>query len=436
MPTLTEAARAVGIDFGFQWSQTYRSLYPGTTNVLATEGAYVAPGDWKGPSINPSSGVYNWTALDSFATWVESYDLRYTQGYCVGGNSGDGVTGGIPAYIQADTNPTTLRTKLENFVTGFVSHWGSRIETWMLCNEIIASWQGNPNGYRTNHYWTYLGDDYVKYALDAAAAASVPGQAFIWGDNHAIEDASPTAFDNVKAQLVRWLDAGVRIDGFGAQFHLNAGDTPTPSEAVDRLNQMAALGLDIYIFEFDITDTPYTGTADSIKQQCADYTLAMLGPICRDVPRLKHLTCWSPTDAASWLNSFLGARGDAIPRTGNPYDRSDPPQPNPMRQALLDAFALRPPIGVNAVLTPKPLPSVVILSKAVSAVLTDQNGAPIGEQSSLDDESAQPLTDQTDDLVGASHLEPFCDNDINPTDVATVTNGGPSASIALIAPEV
>jgi endo-1,4-beta-xylanase len=400
MPTLNEAAQAVGLEFGMAFAQSKRSTYPDAATVVVNEcGLLVDEFSSNFQDWQPTQGVFSYTNFDLLNAWGVANGLRIVQGGHLIWHDG------LPAWLTAITNPTTLRTILETHITTVMSRMGTTIMHWNVINEVIATWNGNPNLYRTSHWWSNLGDTFVKWAFDAAASVALPGQKLIWNDNHAIEDVSPAAFDANYAQLVRWLNAGVRIDGWGTQMHLTAPNA-SASVMVDRLNQIAGLGLDIYVTELDITDTPYTGTADSIKQQCADYTLAMLGPICRYVPRLKHITCWSPSDTTSWLNSYLGPRGDGIPRTGNCYDRSDPPQPNPMRQALIDAMLLRAPapdVTGNVVDTltnsratiTVATPSTAIEVRFGTDVLVDHNGLALTSPGRLTDETSATLDDES-----------------------------------------
>jgi endo-1,4-beta-xylanase len=439
MTTLAAAAQAVGLDFGFAWQNNARdgsgAYYTGITpeqlirmnDIVLGEGSIVSPGDdmsWA--KIQPTQGAFSWTSIDELVGWALAYDKRFVQaGHIV-------YHLNLPSWVTSITNPTTLRTVLEDHVTANVSHFETQIMQWNVVNEVIAGFESTPNYYRQSHWYNVLGESYVKYAFDAAASVATSEQSLIWNDNGAVETAGPTWFDNQKAQLVRWLDEGVRIDGWGTQLHLNEAVNASAAVMVDRLNQIAELGLDIYITELDVTDTPYTGTAESIKQQCADYLLSRLGPICADVPALKHVVSWSPTDTVSWLNDFLGPRGDGIPRTGNPYDRQDPAQPNPMRQAIIDSFGQRDlanPTGnvANALTNDRATITVATPSTAIEVrfgtdVLVDHNGLALTSPGVLADEASATLDDQSSVAL--------LDNEVNSLTGQTTT-GSESVTLTL-----
>jgi GH35 family endo-1,4-beta-xylanase len=400
MTTLAAAAQAVGLDFGFAFTGDKIATYPTTADMIADQSSILTDAGFQLIStLQPSQGVFNFTPADSLVSWGQSNNLRMVQG-------GHLIYGSfLPSWVTAITNATTLRSVLETHVQTVISHFGASVRHWNVTNEVIAVPNGNPGGYRTSHWYTTLGDQFIKYAFDAAAAVASTDTKLIWNDYN-FENTSSTHFEATLVQLERWLDDGVRIDGVGSQMHMNPPSVCSPAELVDRYGQMTDLGLDICITELDVYDTAYTGTAEEIKQQCADLVLSMLSEVCRDVDRLTHVICWGATDEISWLNDSLGPRGDGIPRTGNPYDRSDPPLPNPMRQALIDAFGERAPAFdttgnvANALINDRATITVATPSTAIEVrfgtdMLTDQNGLPLTGLASLTDETSATLNDES-----------------------------------------
>jgi GH35 family endo-1,4-beta-xylanase len=427
MTTLAQAAQAVGLDFGFAFTADKIATYPTTAAMIAAQSSVLTDAGYQLIStLQPSQGVFNFTPADSLVSWGQSNSLRMVQG-------GHLVYGSfLPPWVTAISNATTLRSVLETHVQTVISHFGSSVRHWNVTNEVIAVPNGNPGGYRTSHWYTTLGDQFIKYAFDAAAAVASSDTKLIWND-YSFDDTDSTHFDATLVQLERWLDDGVRIDGVGSQMHMNPPSVCSPAELVDRYGQMAALGLDICITELDVYDTNYTGTAASIKQQCADLVFSMLSEVCRDVPELTHVVCWGATDEISWLNDSLGPRGDGTPRTGNPYDRSDPPLPNPMRQALIDAFALRDPVlgnsgnVTNALTNDRATITVATPSTAIEVrfgtdVLVDHNGFALSGLGQLTDQSSATINDQSG--------MPLLDNGANAL-TGQITTGSESVTLTL-----
>jgi endo-1,4-beta-xylanase len=426
MATLTEAAQAVGLDFGFAFRADKIATYPTTATLVASQSSLlVDTTDQLMAILQPSQGVFTWTQADSLVSWGQLNNLRMVQGgHLLWGSF-------LPSWVTDITNATTLRSVLETHVQTVISHFGTSVRHWNVTNEVIATFNGNPNGYRTSHWWSILGEDHVRYAFDAAAAVASADTKLIWNDFN-FEAAPSSEFDATLAQLIRWLNDGVRIDGVGSQMHMNPSSVCSPAELVDRFGQIADLGLDICITELDVYDTAYTGTAEEIKQQCADLVFSMLSEVCRDVDRLTHVVCWSPTDEISWLNSHLGPRGDAIPRTGNPYDRQDPPQPNPMRQAIIDSFGQRDlvnPTGnvANTLTNDRATITVATPSTAIEVrfgtdVLVDHNGLALTSPGVLADETSATLDDESSLAL--------LDNEVNSLTGQTTT-GSESVTLTL-----
>jgi GH35 family endo-1,4-beta-xylanase len=422
MTTLGAAAAAVGIEFGFAVEYANLIAHPSYANVAVSQSAVMT--DNKDIGRRVSRGVFNWTNVDALDAYINANGRRQI-------NAGYFVTSSVPAWIEATTNTTTLRNDIDSITQTEMLRFPT-VQRWVITNEVMAHWNGNPNGYRTTHWWTYLGENFVKYAFDAAAAVARPTDKLMWMDNHAIEDSADDAFDVNYAQLVRWLNEGVRIDSFGTQMHLGS-DSASATQMVDRLNQIAALGLEVCVTELDIYDTGFSGTAESIKQQCADFILPRMTAICRDVPDLKTVTCWDTTDTFSWINNYLGPRGDGIPRTGNCYDRSDPPLPNPMRQALIDAFGERAPVfdvagNVANMLTNDratitvATPSTAIEVRFGTDVLVDHNGLALTSPGRLTDQTSATLDDQSSLAL--------LDNEVNSLTGQTTT-GSESVTLTL-----
>jgi endo-1,4-beta-xylanase len=223
---------------------------------------------------------------------------------------------GEPAWLSGYTTASGLRGKLQQHFEQIITAFPEYL-SWNVCNEVIATWEGQPGGWRNTRYFQVLGAGWPAEWF--TYARQFTDKELVWNDNHAIEDVDPAAFNANKTAIIAALNAGAPIDTYGMQMHSCA---PTGAVMVDRLNQMAELGLDIRITEFDVTDTGalWPNLATRRAEQIA-YTEARLGPIIQQVPRLKSFSMWCNNDSDSWLNAFLGPRNDGALREFLPYDR-------------------------------------------------------------------------------------------------------------------
>jgi endo-1,4-beta-xylanase len=433
MTTLAEVATSRGLDFGFALTNTKVLNYPSIAAVAAAQSTILTDEFQQCMSpLQPSQGVFTYTQADALQTWAAVNGLQLVQGgHLVWKEL-------IPAWATAITNPVTLRAVMETHIQTVISRFGQTVTQWNVVNEVISNFSSptpspNPGDFRPGHWYDYIGSDYVKYAFDAAQAVCPTGVKLVFNQAWMEFADAGVAFTGTYNLVQSLLQQGVRIDGVGFQCHLRADFFCSGSELAARFQAFADLGLEVYVTELDVDDSQFTGTPESIKQQCADFMYQQMMPTIRDVSALKHITCWSPTDEISWLNDSLGPRGDGIPRTGNLYDRQDPPQPNPMRQALIDAMLLRAPVFdtsgnvANTLTNDRATITVATPGTAIEVrfgtdVLVDHNGLALTSPGVLADETSATLNDQSSLAL--------LDNEVNSL-AGQTTTGSESVTLTL-----
>ena len=227
----------------------------------------------------------------------------------------------VPGWLASYTTASGLRgiyhRHIERTLQGLPEY-----QSWNVTNEQIVVGDGNPGGWRTSQQYTVLGADWPGQFYKHARLFT--DKELIWNDDQAIETSTSAAFDANLLAIKTALNSGAPINTFGTQLHMALNGTANASGAqmVDRLNQIAALGLDIRITEFDISDTTGQWTTLSTRraQQIA-HVESRLGPIIKQVSRLRSINMWCQNDEDSWLNTFNGPRTDNQPREFTPYGR-------------------------------------------------------------------------------------------------------------------
>lgn len=168
-------------------------------------------------------------------------------------------------WVTADTwDKENLTAALIQHVTREASHWAGQCYAWDVVNEAL-----NEDGtFRNDTFYNILGQEYIKIAFEAAAAAD-PWAKLYYNDFN-IESAGPKSL-SAQNNIVQYLrKSGVRIDGVGLQSHFLVGQTPTLEDQVNNMHAFTKLGVDVAITELDIRlDLP--ANEFNLAQQSLDY---------------------------------------------------------------------------------------------------------------------------------------------------------------------
>jgi endo-1,4-beta-xylanase len=187
-------------------------------------------------------------------------------------------------WVTADTwDKKNLTEALIQHVTREASHWAGQCYAWDVVNEAL-----NEDGtFRNDTFYNVLGQEYIKIAFLAAAAADP--QAKLYYNDYNIEYAGPKS-TAAQENIVKYLkDANVRIDGVGLQSHFIVGQTPSIEDQTANMLSFTDLGVDVAITELDIRlDLP--ANHSSLAQQSLDYQSTV--GACLNVKRCVGITVW------------------------------------------------------------------------------------------------------------------------------------------------
>jgi endo-1,4-beta-xylanase len=126
--------------------------------------------------------------------------------------------------------------------------------------------------------------------------------------------------------------AGVKLDVVGLQGHLQPQYPHDPARFDEFVHQLAALGVDIYITEFDVYDGTFPDDVVARDAAVAKTAEQFLQPTLRH-PAVKALITWELADNYSFYRGmYKGAR----PARPLPYD--DRLQPKPLWNVLAQSF--------------------------------------------------------------------------------------------------
>lgn len=194
------------------------------------------------------------------------------------------------------------------------------IYAWDVVNEAFQ----DDGSWRQSIFYDAMGPDYVAIALRAAREADPGAKLYVNDYNVETDGPKMRALYDLVGKLKR---DGVPIDGVGLQSHFVLGRVP--ADLAEVMAKFAALDVDVAITELDVR-IPLPANAAALAQQAEDYA-SVIGA-CRATARCVGVTTWGITDDRSWIRSFFGGYGAALP-----FDEQD--RPKPAVGAMIRAFA-------------------------------------------------------------------------------------------------
>lgn len=190
----------------------------------------------------------------------------------------------LPDWVTADTwDKENLTAALIQHVTHEASHWAGQCYAWDVVNEAL-----NEDGtFLNDTFYSILGQDYIKIAFSAAAAADP--WAKLYYNDYNIEYPGPKS-TSAQENIVKYLkDAHIRIDGVGLQSHFIVGETPSIEDQTANMLSFTDLGVDVAITELDIR-LNLPANKSSLAQQSLDYQSTV--GACLNVKRCVGITVW------------------------------------------------------------------------------------------------------------------------------------------------
>lgn len=152
----------------------------------------------------------------------------------------------LAPWVEA-TNWTAdaLRAVIIEHVTHVAGYYRGRCYAWDVVNEAL-----NEDGsYRESLFYQTLGDEYIRVAFRAAAAAD-PGARLYYNDYNL---ESPGNKSEGAIRIVKMLqEEGIKVSGVGMQAHQVASSAPTLDQQIAVIQSFGALGVEVAYTELDV----------------------------------------------------------------------------------------------------------------------------------------------------------------------------------------
>lgn len=217
----------------------------------------------------------------------------------------------IPGWV-INSNVNEREGLMNSFIDTMVGRYNDNVTVWDVVNEALED-----DGTMRNSVWfEAMGEAHIDKAFRRTRNAGATGE-LIYND-YDVAMPGPKS-DALVALVTRLVNDGVPIDGVGFQMHLDASFSDF-SGVANTFSRIRALGLDVYITEFDVSIRDGQNEA----QQAAVY--AGILQTCLNEPNCKALQIWGFTDRYSWRRQY------------NPVVMDREYQPKPAYRALQEVF--------------------------------------------------------------------------------------------------
>jgi GH35 family endo-1,4-beta-xylanase len=237
-------------------------------------------GKWA--SVEGTRDVYNWSGLDRAYNFAKQNNIPFKQHTFVWGNQS-------PGWIN-NLSPSEQAAEIEEWIRDYCARYP---DTEMIDVVNEATPGHAPAGYAQSAF----GNNWIIRTFQLARQYC-PNSILILNDYNVLS-WDTDAFINMARPAVQ---AGV-VDALGAQAHGLEGQSL--SSLQNKLNQVAALGLPIYISEYDVARTNDTEQLNIMRQQF---------PLFYESSSVAGITLWGYVVGSTWVNGSGLIQSNGTPR--------------------------------------------------------------------------------------------------------------------------
>ncbi|MFK7891896.1 MAG: endo-1,4-beta-xylanase, partial [Granulosicoccus sp.] len=251
-------------------------------SVVREEFSLVTPeNSMKWAYINPEPGEYRWEAADRLIAFAAASDML-VHGHTLVWYAA------LPQWVQQ--SPVDEREELMyEFIDSMTSRYPT-VAIWDVVNEAFE----DDGSYRYSTWFEAMGKSHISKAFFHAEARA-PAAVLLYND-YDIAYAGPKS-EAVLELMEELLDDGVPVDGIGLQMHLDTRFNRFDSIR-ERMAAFAALGLDIYITELDVSIVDGGDEQDQARVYESVVTACLQQSACQAIQ------FWGITDRYSWRKAF------------------------------------------------------------------------------------------------------------------------------------
>lgn len=228
--------------------------------------------------INPQPGEYRFAAADALAEFATNNNMK------LHGHTLVWYTA-LPQWVI-----TSELDEREGIMYDYIDTLTERYNTVDIWDVVNEAFEDN-GSYRNSTWFQAMGKSYIEKAFRRARAGAPTAQLIYNDYDIAYGDAKTDA----TFALMEELQADdVPIDGIGFQMHVGS-DFNAFTKVENTFQRFANLGLDIYITEMDVRQSPGTTEDDQAN------VYKRIVEICLEQTACKAVQAWGITDRYTWL---------------------------------------------------------------------------------------------------------------------------------------
>ena len=331
-PSLGGAAQKAGLLFGASASReifgdpAYAALYQRHARIITTDVAlkfdYLR---WQGEKH------WDFAEADHLLLFARNNEMKM-RGHCLIWNEN------APQWLRRRP-ARELGRIMDEHIERVMERYIGQLHSIDVINEPFWPGHGIKGGYRNGPWLEALGPSYISRALKRAAAID-PETILCINEAHCErnDEVGRAIRKDLLALIIRLQDEGTPIDAIGLQGHLLPAKPYDDSVFEDFLWKIHERGLNIFISEMDVDDSPFPAAPGRRDEQVAKRYGDFLQKVLK-VPSVRAVICWQLADKYSWYAHLAKREGRRPPRP-LPFDAALTPKP--AARALLDAFGNRP----------------------------------------------------------------------------------------------
>jgi endo-1,4-beta-xylanase len=290
----------------------YREILTGQFNVALLDNTpnwYFTDG-----GLRPSATAYNFSQMDQLVNFAQENHMSMQAHHFVWGEDK-----WLPQWLKSGHySREQLFDLLHQHIATVGGRYRDKIAEWTVVNEPFTREQ---HIFGLNDWWAdHTGDNsYISQSYIWARQAD-PSAKLILNDFN--NETQNSVSDDMYNYIKQAKASGVPIDGIGMQMHLDGAHPPDKQAVIDNMRRFGALGVGVYVTEFDVNMSNVKASDKEKDQKEADIYYQMMRA-CIESQVCHSFSILGITDKETWYN-YMPSSADARPL---PFDKHYNPKP-------------------------------------------------------------------------------------------------------------